>query len=105
MNRSANKRPVFILFFIGLFLLASAAVMLLWNYALRPAVSGIAPIAYWQAMGLLLLSRILFGGFRPGSQGGQMHGKKPPFFKEKWMNMTDEERLRFKEEWKKRCGK
>jgi hypothetical protein len=49
----------FVLFFIAL---GSALVMLLWN-ALLPEIFGIKAIGYWQAAGVLILSRILFGGF------------------------------------------
>lgn len=49
-----------------IFLLVFAAViaitMLLWN-ALLPAIFGITTINYWQAAGLLILSRLLLGGF------------------------------------------
>lgn len=51
------------LFFIGLFALASLGVMYLWNW-LIPAVIGWSVINYWQALGLMVLCRLLFGGFR-----------------------------------------
>jgi len=35
-------------------------VMLLWNYALAPAVSGINPIGFWQSLGIVVLCSILF---------------------------------------------
>ena len=41
-------------------------VMLIWN-AILPEVAGAKEINFWQAMGLLILSKILFGGFRMGS--------------------------------------
>ena len=37
----------------------------LWN-ALIPAIFGWHTITFWQAVGLLVLSKILFGGFRGG---------------------------------------
>ena len=83
--------------FIGGFIAAaagfSAITMLLWN-ALLPSIFGIACINFWQALGLLVLGRILFsgiggGGFHPG---GMMHDKKRNFIREKWMKMTPEER-------------
>lgn len=76
-------------------------VMLLWNAVLVPATS-VAVLNYWQGVGLLVLSRILFSGFRgrPGSfRGG------PPHWKEKWINMSEDEKIKFREEWKKRCEK
>ena len=41
----------------------SLAVMLLWN-SLVPELFRGPSLQYWQAFGLLLLSRILFGGLR-----------------------------------------
>ncbi len=52
----------FILFFIAL---ASALVMLLWN-SLLPEIFGFKAINYVQALGLLILAKILFGGFGRG---------------------------------------
>lgn len=40
-------------------------VMLLWNHALVPAVNGVNPIGFWQAMGIILLSIILIKGNNP----------------------------------------
>ncbi len=56
---------------IALFIfLGGWIVMSLWNYLL-PALFGWRMITFWQALGLLILCRILFGGF-----GG--HGKHRP---------------------------
>lgn len=38
-------------------------LMLLWNW-LMPAIFGLGIITFWQALGLLALSKILFGGAR-----------------------------------------
>lgn len=73
-------------------------VMLLWN-ALLPALFHFPLINFWQALGLLLLTKILFGGFRGGGPRGPWKDK----MKQKWMNMTPEERERFKQEWGRRC--
>ncbi|MDR1897841.1 MAG: hypothetical protein LBR10_13735 [Prevotellaceae bacterium] len=72
-----------------------AIVMLLWN-VLMPAIFGVSAINIWQALGLLVLSRILFGGFGYGRFGGgfgHFAGKNP--IREKWMKMTPEERKEF----------
>jgi hypothetical protein len=42
-------------------------VMLLWNW-LMPALFGIKAITYWQAFGIVILAKILFGG--TGGHGG-----------------------------------
>ena len=45
-------------------------LMSLWNW-LAPAVFGVRTITFWQAVGILILSKMLFGGFggRPGHRG------------------------------------
>ena len=58
-----KKKLSYMLFFIMLFLLLSAAAMFLWN-ALLPQIIHVTVINYWQALGLMALCRILFGGFR-----------------------------------------
>lgn len=78
----------------------SAVVMWLWNYAVVP-VFNIGPLSYWQAMALLVLSKILLGGFRM-RPGGSWSGYRSKW-RNKWGKMSDEERDRFKEEWKQRC--
>jgi hypothetical protein len=68
-----------------------AVVMGLWNAVLPGLFSGsVNPIGYWQGLGLLLLCRILFGGFR--GRGG-WHGREQW---EKWQAMTPEERAQFR---------
>ena len=52
------------------------AVMLLWN-AILPAVLGVAALTYWQAIGILALSRLLFGGFHRGGPWGGRRGGPP----------------------------
>lgn len=111
MNRPRNYRPRFWLF---PFFAAAAALVLggavkwLWN-AILPSLLGVNLISFWQAVGLLVLCRILFGNFGRGSMGGQARWRgenKMPFGpprRDKWTNMTDEERAKLKEEWRKRC--
>ncbi len=98
---------LFPFFGIGGLLLGGFVVMLLWN-AILPDVTGVEVLTYWQAVGLLLLSRILFGGWKGGGKPGgynkhTMH--KNAHWREKWMNMSVEERLKMKEQWRERCGK
>ena len=101
-KKGARFFPLFALLF---FALASLAVQLLWNWIIAPTFS-LTSFSYWQAMGLLVLCRILFGHPSFGR-----HHNRPSFSeqsasqRQKWINMTEEERLQFKNEWKKRCGK
>jgi hypothetical protein len=80
------------------------AVMLLWN-ALFPGIFGLPALHYGQAAGLLLLSWILFGGLGGFGRGRFIphggHSRDERLFhhgnplREKWMNMTEEERKAF----------
>ena len=47
----------------------SPRVMLLWNW-LMPDIFGLKALTYWQAWGIMILSWILFGGFRSNNSGG-----------------------------------
>ena len=61
------------LFILGVFLLIGWAVKWLWN-SLMPELFGLTTITYWQAVGILVLAKILFG-FGTGSKG-HSSGKK-----------------------------
>ena len=89
-------------FFIGATLLFTAVVMGLWN-AILPAVLGVKTITFIQALGILVLSKILFGGGCGGWRGGRGHEWKQKM-KDKWETMTPDQRDQFKSEWKNRCG-
>lgn len=100
-------RPEKVFFFIvagiGFLLLVGYIVMWLWN-AILPKAVGANPLSLWEAIGLLILSRILFGSFRFGPKGGKF-GARRRAWREKWMNMSEEEKAEFKAKWKERCGK
>jgi hypothetical protein len=81
----------------------SGIVMLLWN-ALLPQLFHFPVITWPQALGLLLLCKILFGGFRGPGGGPHRRREWKEKMKQKWMNMTPEERERFKGRWGRRCG-
>ncbi len=74
-------------------------VMHLWNW-LMPAVFGLKTITYWQAIGLLLLSKILLGGFhKHGHRGGRCGyggGGWKRHMEERWAQMSPEEREKFR---------
>jgi len=81
--------PLGFLIFITL---GGFAVMYLWNWLLPP-LFGWPLLNFWQALGMLALSRILFGGFG-------MHGGPGQHWRRRWMHkdiehMTPEERERF----------
>lgn len=99
-HKFRNRKFLFIIPFIILFAL-TGLVMLLWNCIL-PDVIGVKEINYWQAMGILILSKILFGGFRGFNKHKDF--KRDQFFS-KIRNMSPEEREKFKEEWKNKFSK
>jgi len=80
--------PAFLLVFAGLVW----GVQSLWN-GLMPAIFGLRAIGYWQALGLMVLSWILFGGLR-GSRG--CGGRWRRDMRERWERMTPEERESFR---------
>ncbi|MDR2121784.1 MAG: hypothetical protein LBP34_01540 [Flavobacteriaceae bacterium] len=65
-------------------------VRLLWNW-LMPDIFGLAVINFWQALGLLVLFRLLFGSFghKPGRHA------RHNLIRDKWLKMTSEEREEF----------
>jgi hypothetical protein len=88
--------------FIGVIFVTvfGTAVMLLWNW-LMPTLFELPTIDIWQALGLLILIRILFGSFHflGGRYGFHKTGKFTPnqhkHFKDKWLNMSDQDKKDF----------
>ena len=72
----------------------SFVVMQLWNW-LMPALFGRPAITFWQAFGILVLSRILFGAVRGGPGPGPWLWRRR--LMERWARMTPEERERFRQ--------
>ncbi|KAA6326767.1 hypothetical protein EZS27_024168 [termite gut metagenome] len=70
MNKGRKVWHAF--FFIVMIGAAAAVVMLLWN-ALIPSIIGWSAITYWQAVGILALTRILFGGIGHLHHGVPFH--------------------------------
>jgi hypothetical protein len=92
---------------VAVFVIAGAAVfafvlMALWNW-LVPPIIGWKAIDYWQAIGLFVLAKILFGFPKHGG-GGRWHWKAR--MAERWERMTPEEREKYVEGMRHhRCGK
>ena len=91
------KFVLFAALFVGVF---SFIVMGLWNW-LMPALFGWRLISYWQAMGILILSKVLLGGFR-GHADRHWYWRRRML--ECWEQMTPEEREKFREGIRGRCG-
>jgi len=90
---------VAVVVFIAVF---SWAVMQLWNYLVPPVFHG-PVIGYGQALALLVLCRILFGGLR-GYRGGHGHWRGHRW-RERWASLSPEERERLRERFMERCGR
>lgn len=122
-NNFKNKKfhPIKIIGIVGMVVIfvgiAGGVVMFLWN-AIIPDVTGWKPLTYWQAVGLLVLFKILFGGLGRGSKRNQrrrsrwkemrkkwrtMNPEEKKQMKEKWINMDAEEKKAFKQKWKNYC--
>jgi hypothetical protein len=95
------KRAIFIPIAIaaGVFIFGSA-VMLLWNHLL-PVLFGVGTITLWQAIGLLILAKILFGGFGGGHRHHKCHCHH---HHGPWGHLKAEEKEKMKSEWNEKCA-
>jgi len=100
--------PLAILAMLLFAYIAGEIVLHLWNWLL-PSLFRWQPITFWQALGILVLCRILFGGF------GGHHSHRSNFRRriadrvadrmaDRWEHMTPEERERFRQGMRARCG-
>jgi hypothetical protein len=92
------KRLIFIapLAILGMLLfifIGGEIVLHLWNWLLPP-LFGWRVITFWQALGLLALCRILFGGFGFHGSGRSRMRRR---MEERWEHMTPEEREKFRQ--------
>jgi len=82
--------------------LGGELVRLLWNWLLPP-LFGWRQVTFWQALALLALCRILFGGL-----GGRGHSMTRSNIRrrmaERWDRMTPEEREKFRQSFRGRCS-
>ena len=82
--------------------LGGEVVKLLWN-GLLPPLFGLPHVTFWQALGLLALCRILFGGL--GLHGrSRESGWRRRRWARQWEEMTPEERERFRHGTRGWCG-
>ncbi|MCB0735448.1 MAG: hypothetical protein H6608_11970 [Flavobacteriales bacterium] len=95
------KGIVLFVLFMGVF---GFAFMYLWN-ALLPQLFGLPVISYWQGIGLIIISRALFGSWGGGGKHGGGHHRQhwKHNMRRKWAGMSEEERNEFREQWKNQC--
>lgn len=113
--RKLFKVVKFFIFAVLFLTIGGFITMYLWNWLIPALFSG-PVITFWQTVGLLILSKILFGGFGRGGRGGWkynsrkekcMHWKEKfddtwkEKMEEKFKGMSDEEKEKFKQNFKK----
>ena len=100
--------PLAVLGILLFMFIGGTVVQLLWNWLLPP-LFGWRQVTFWQALGVLALCRILFGGFaghrgyRPGIRGRVIE-RVSQRAAERMEGMTPEERERFRQRMRERCG-
>jgi hypothetical protein len=101
MRKRSVKRVVGFAVVALLFVaVACLVLMALWN-ALMPEIFGLKSITYWQALGLLVLSRFLIGGLGLGGRHGHWRHR----MQERLETLTPEEREKFMAAIEnRRCG-
>src|SRR6478735_3946888 len=73
------------------------ATMYLWNWLVPTLFAG-PVISFWQASGILALSKILFSGFgKGGGHRGHWKSRMDSRWQEKWNSMAPDDQQRFKE--------
>src|SRR5262249_29603232 len=91
--------PLAILGMLLFIAIGGEVVRQLWNWLL-PQLFGWRPITFWQAVGILALCRILFGGL--GHYAPRSHSRRG--LGGRWEAITPEEREKFREGPRGRCG-
>jgi hypothetical protein len=87
--------PLAILALVLFTFIGGEVVLRLWNWLLPP-LFGWRPITFWQAVGLIVLCRILFGGFGRHSSG-RYNFRRRMSMEQRWGQRTPEERERFRQ--------
>ncbi|MDE1156404.1 MAG: hypothetical protein PW735_11850 [Acidobacteriaceae bacterium] len=108
-----SKRILKVIVCVFLGLLAFGVItQFLWN-RLMPELFGLKTVTFWQAVGLVILGKILLGGFHHhGGMGYSQQRRERQEWKRhmkaRWAGMSPEERQRFraamKDKWDKSCG-
>ncbi|MEQ8323995.1 MAG: hypothetical protein RIC15_02505 [Vicingaceae bacterium] len=95
------KIALFMVFFFAFF---GYVTMELWNW-LMPSIFGLTAINFWQALGLLFLSKLIFGGFPGKGRGGSWgKGNWKNKMRDKFENMSDQDKEKLKARWEGYCG-
>ena len=106
MNRSFwLKKAAKFIFFAALFVtVAVFLTMSLWNW-LVPVLFHGPFISFGQTLGLLVLTRILFGSFGRGGRGGWARGRAwKRQMEQRMAHFSPEEREKFRQQMRSRCA-
>ncbi len=104
--------PLALLGFVVFIFIGGGVVKLLWNW-LAPPLFGLPLLGFWQALALLALCRILFGGFGMHGHGQRVErgvlvdrltDRMADRFAERWQKMSPEQRERFRQRVRERSG-
>jgi len=96
--------PLAIAGLLAFMALGGFIVQWLWNW-LMPALFGLKTVTFWQALALLALCRILFGGFAGHrATRGELRRRVADRLADKFERMSPEERERFRQRVRERCG-
>lgn len=98
MKRMAKYTALGILFaavMVAVLGLVAGVTQYLWNWLVPDLFSG-PVITFWQAAGLLILSKILLWPIGRGGRWGHRHGGPGPYWSARWKSMTPEQRERLK---------
>jgi hypothetical protein len=107
--RSYNKKKLIFIPFgiVAISALIGFVVMTLWNNLL-PEILHVGTISFWQALGIFVLCKILFGFGKGGHHGHGMRGGAPWMkrkMEDRFRNMSTEDREKFREKIRNhRCG-
>ena len=107
MNRSFwLLRGLKFLFFAALFVaLIGYVLMSLWNWLL-PSLFQVPAITFWQALGLLALSRLLFGGWGRGGRARWARRRQAwrHRMEARMAGLSPEEQEKFRQKLQGACG-
>ena len=106
MNRSFwLVKAVKFVFFAALFVtVAGFATMSLWNW-LMPMIFHLPALTFWQTLGLIVLSRVLTGGFGRGGRGGWARGRAwKRQMQQRMEAFSPAEREKFRQQMRSRCA-
>ena len=109
------KAPLIASFIAVVILLKSALFAYIWNLLIPELFHG-PEITYLQAIGLMILAKLLVGfrgggggfgrgGFGGGRFGGKFGSKQGWMMKEIWSRLPDEERQKLREDMRKRWNR